>query len=242
MMNTQSQQKKAFLLSQSLQFLDEDMIAEAHEEEAKKASVLRHSRIIRRIALVASICLLTVSVPLLLRFVLDTENKAAGSDMMGNLSPEHDYVVNGNTPSQDNEDKNDFFNDSVQSADRVYVLGDTAESSFGTLTYMEETQTTITLRMTLTKPATQALHMAFFDNEKILTATQSGVGIYDEPLFTMSVNGQTTNDALPTEAGVYDIIIDFSALIEKQDIHLQGFIVTSFHPMQLWSGPDTVTS
>ena len=229
-------QEKSLLFSDALCYLDDDILAEAHPETVgRPPNAHRRERMWKNMGLVASLALLLLISPILFRMGMDIVGSSGGS--AGDMVPPNENMA-PNSPMEDKENENDGhygadIGDSLSpEPDEYPVVGHYVFGDFGKLYFAEETETTITLRMTLTQKATVPLYIYFYDYSGVMATTQpnyqNGGIIIREGRIKVTVNGQAWDGALPSEIGTYDIVLDISSLV-KDDVPMQtAFHITSF--------------
>ena len=223
-----SLEEKRLLLSEAMGFLDDDLIAEAHGEAVGKSlDKVLHQRLMKNIGLVACIVLIALCIPRLAQW--------SGMEVSGDMAPPQNEEV-GNS-------KNDFEGvfdgagdvlngNTYGDPEQFNGVGCVVQGTYGSLSFVSMTDSTITLRMTLTQDAKTPIYIYFYDYAGVNATTQpnytnNGVVIRGGRL-KVTVNGEAIDDSLPTTAGTYDIVVDFSSLL-KDDIPMRPeFRVTGF--------------
>lgn len=202
--------EKNLLLSEAMGFLDDDFLIEAHPEVIGKP----HNHTARRktffqLGLVACLCILALCIPKL-------------PDIFGGMS---DMVGNGAAPEANHSPEKD----PQAPAPR---LGHRVQGELGSILFTDETDTTVTLQMTLTKEATEPLYIYFYDYAGVAATTEPNYKnngtVIREGRLKVTVNGQPIEGSLPQAVGTYEILIDFSALLKDGTPLDQRFSVTSF--------------
>ena len=224
-----SSEEKRLLLSEAMGFLDDDLIAEAHGEAVGKSlDVILRQKLMKNIGLVACIVLLTICIP---RFAQLNYLEADGNTA---TPPQNEAVGNS---KEDFEGVWDGANDVLSGntygdPEQFNGVGCVVQGTYGSLSFVSMTDSTITLRMTLTQDAKTPIYIYFYDYAGVNATTQpnytnNGVVIRGGRL-KVTVNGEAIDDSLPTTAGTYDIVVDFSSLL-KDDIPMRPeFRVTGF--------------
>lgn len=239
-------QEKSLLISDALGYLDDDILAEAHPETVgRPPDAHRKERMWKNMGLVASLALLLLISPILFRMGIDIVGSSGGSS--GDMVPPNENMA-PNAPMEDNENKNDgHYGADVGGSlspkpDAYPVVGDVVLGDFGRLHFASETETTITLRMTLTKKATVPLYIYFFDYSGVMATTQpnyqNGGVIIREGRIKVTVNGQAWDGALPSDIGTYDIVLDISSLLKDHVPMQDRFHITSFPDLHRTSSKD----
>ena len=212
-----SQHQKAWQLAEAMQYLDDDILAEAHAETVGVSPATIHKRNLwKRLSLVACVCILAISLPYLVNVI----SQMGVGNMSGDSKPP---TVGGQSyPTMDKEDGNGFAPEEAPEADAPNKpeewrgVGSIQQSEYGQLSFVAETHTTLTLRLTISQTPTQPIHIYFYDYEGVIATTQEGYKddgiIIREGRIKVLVNGEAHTGPLPCEIGTYDIVVDFAAL------------------------------
>ena len=241
-------------LMRSIGEIDEDLIAEAHETTKPRARWIRWSAMAAGFALlVACVPLLMLTLGGSLAFdaaapememVADADHYYSGA---GASSVTVQGEVNGNLTWADEKDssKIEEILDALQkgengeilptdeampeteaagNTEQVYHVGDTAREAGLAVQYLaaDETAMKLHIKKNDNTPLTISVTVISRDGE-----TESAWIVHskrDVESFGFTVNGEKS-DVLPTEAGAYDITVDFSALLKGGDRRLSERVV-----------------
>ncbi len=203
---------KALLLAEALNELDDKYLEEAHPEaRGISLRVAQRQRTVRQIAAVACLCLVGIGVA-----QLSPLRDASGTGEAAPMSP----------PPSVGQIFMDGNSETSNSPSSAAGLGTRVDGAHGSLYFADETDTTVTVILTLNEHVDTPLYVYFEGYNTVLAATEPGVG--HEGRLQITVDGAICTGSLPTVAGKYEIVIDFSRVLTLDAPIGQRFAISGF--------------